>query len=101
MAKKGSKYYVVWIGKSPGIYETWKECQVQISGYPSAKYKSFPTKEAATEAFRSSYDQYYSFGPKKEINQNNSTEPPTRMTINPKASTYLGITSLAIVKVTP
>jgi ribonuclease HI len=66
MAKKGSKYYVVWIGKSPGIYETWKECQVQISGYPSAKYKSFPTKEAATEAFRSSYDQYYSFGPKKD-----------------------------------
>ena len=42
-----------------------------------------------------------SFGPKNEISQNNTTEPPTRMTINPKASTYFGITSLAMVKVTP
>ena len=30
MAKK---FYAVKIGKNPGIYETWEECQNQISGF--------------------------------------------------------------------
>ena len=42
MAKK-QKYYVVWQGKSPGIYDTWAECQTQIAGISDAKYKSFDT----------------------------------------------------------
>jgi ribonuclease HI len=49
MAKK--KYYVVWVGATPGIYETWAECQAQIKGYPNARYKSFSSKEEALEAY--------------------------------------------------
>ena len=41
MAKK---FYAVKIGKTPGIYETWSECQKQISGYSGAVYKGFATK---------------------------------------------------------
>lgn len=52
------KYYVVWEGHAPGIYETWEDCKQQISGYNGAKYKSFPTKEAATKAFRDNYDDH-------------------------------------------
>ncbi len=56
MAKK-KKYYVVWQGHQPGIYESWTETQLQIKGYPNAKYKGFPTREAAEEAFfGSSYE---------------------------------------------
>ena len=56
MAKK--KYYVVWDGVKPGIYETWDECQRNIKGYPNAKYKSFPTKQAAETAFNGNYHDY-------------------------------------------
>lgn len=46
------KYYVVWVGRQPGIYDTWEECQAQTEGYPGAKFKAFPSCEDATEAFR-------------------------------------------------
>lgn len=50
MAKQ--KYYVVWEGREPGIYDNWEDCQDQIDGYPNAKYKSFKTREEATAAYR-------------------------------------------------
>jgi ribonuclease HI len=49
------KYYVVWQGQEPGIYDSWTACQQQIKGYPGAKYKSFKTKEAAEAAFVAGY----------------------------------------------
>lgn len=48
------KYYVVWYGLAPGVYDSWEECQQQITGVKGARYKSFPTLEAAVEAFRGS-----------------------------------------------
>jgi viroplasmin and RNaseH domain-containing protein len=30
------KFYVVWNGVAPGIYDSWEECQLQIKGYPDA-----------------------------------------------------------------
>ena len=52
MAKK--KYYVVWQGVNPGIYEEWRECQAQIKGYEGALYKSFDSREEAERACQSS-----------------------------------------------
>lgn len=49
MAK--TKYYVVWDGVEPGIYDSWAKCQQQINGYPNAKYKSYKTKAEATSAY--------------------------------------------------
>lgn len=48
---KGQKYYVVWKGKTPGVYSSWEHCQEQIKGM-DAVYKSFPTEEEALQAFR-------------------------------------------------
>lgn len=56
MAKQ--KYYVVWEGVSPGIYQSWTDCQLQVKGYEGAKYKSFDTREEAEQAFASSPYQY-------------------------------------------
>ena len=50
MAKK-QKYYVVWDGLNPGIYNSWPACEDQIKGFPMAKYKSFATKMLAEDAF--------------------------------------------------
>ena len=48
---KSKKYYVVWQGNEPGIYDSWAKCQAQIKGYPGARYKSFKTKEEAENGF--------------------------------------------------
>ncbi len=52
---KKQKYYVVWQGVKPGVYDTWAKCQSQIKGFPEAKYKSFESKEEAEKAFSSNY----------------------------------------------
>ncbi len=46
------KFYVVWAGHSPGVYDSWEECKLQTEGFPGARYKSFPTQEDAVKAFR-------------------------------------------------
>jgi len=46
------KFYVVWEGRQPGIYEDWDDCREQVEGFPGAKYKAFDSQMAATMAFR-------------------------------------------------
>ena len=57
MAKK-KKFYVVWQGKHPGIFESWKDCKAQIEGYKGAQYKSFATFEEAKKAYNGNYMDY-------------------------------------------
>lgn len=45
MAKK--KFYAVKVGKIPGIYCTWSECEEQIKGFSGAVYKSFSSLDEA------------------------------------------------------
>jgi ribonuclease HI len=59
-----AKYYVVWDGHEPGIYDSWTKCQLQIKGYPHAKYKSFKTREAAEAAFHGTYEENITRGSK-------------------------------------
>lgn len=46
------KFYVVWEGRHPGVYEDWADAQEQVENFPGAKYKSFSSQEAAVAAFR-------------------------------------------------
>ena len=55
MAKKKQKYYVVWEGAQPGIYSSWNECQLQIKGYPGARYRSYTSKADAEDAYSQPY----------------------------------------------
>ena len=57
MAKQG-KFYVVWKGKRPGIYESWKDCKAAITGYAGAEYKSFESFAIAKKAYNGSYEEY-------------------------------------------
>jgi ribonuclease HI len=45
------KYYVVWNGREPGIYEDWTTTKQQTSGWPQARFKSFKTREEAESAY--------------------------------------------------
>lgn len=58
MAKKGGKYYVVWVGRNPGVYRSWDECQVQINGFEGARFMSFANEIEAVEAFRGNMWSY-------------------------------------------
>lgn len=49
MSKK-KKYYTVWHGVEPGVYDNWKACEKQVKGFEAAKYKSFDTLEEANAA---------------------------------------------------
>ncbi len=51
------KYYGVKVGKSPGVYKTWAECQEQVIGYKGALFKSFPTEAEAQEYVAGRNDQ--------------------------------------------
>ncbi|MDO4320134.1 MAG: ribonuclease H family protein [Bacteroidales bacterium] len=55
------KYYVVWEGRAPGIYDSWEEAHDQVDGFPGARYKSFNTQEAATAAFRGRPEEHMGF----------------------------------------
>ena len=57
MAEKG-KFYTVWKGHRPGIYQIWKDCKATITNFKGAQYKSFPTFEAAKKAFNGNYNDY-------------------------------------------
>ena len=61
MAKK-KKYYVVWEGHRPGVYETWAECQQQDNGFTAAKYKSFGSRSEADAAFSQSHGRHIGQG---------------------------------------
>lgn len=50
------KFYVVWQGLSPGIYDSWEEARAQVEGVTGARYKAFNDIEEATAAFRGSYE---------------------------------------------
>lgn len=51
-----NKFYTVWTGRQIGVFNSWDECRLQVEGFPGARYKGFPTREAAESAFKSEPD---------------------------------------------
>lgn len=62
MSKKKKKYYTVWKGHHPGVFESWEDCKAQIKGFEGAQYKSFETFEAAKQALKGHYKDYIAKG---------------------------------------
>jgi ribonuclease HI len=53
-----TKFYVVWKGRQTGIFNTWEACAAQVSGFPGAEYKAFPSLAAAQAALAASYEDF-------------------------------------------
>lgn len=51
MPQKKPKFYVVWQGRKPGVYDSWDDAKVQTDGFAKPLFKSFDTKAAALKAF--------------------------------------------------
>lgn len=52
------KFYVVWAGHSPGVYDSWEECKLQTDNFPGARFKSFNSQEEAVMAYRGNPADY-------------------------------------------
>ena len=44
--------YVVFKGRKPGVYKTWKETEVQVNSYSGSSYKGFASLAEAKRAYR-------------------------------------------------
>lgn len=89
MAKE--KYYTVWKGVNPGVYDSWTDCQLQIKAYKGALYKSFNTREEAEHAFASPAHEY--FGAEKPASAKISSDK--KVSISPLPETF-GFDCLAV-----
>jgi len=50
-----AKFYVVWEGRTPGVYGSWAECKAQVDGTAGARYKSFETRAEAEQALQAGW----------------------------------------------
>ena len=46
------KYYVVFRGHNPGVYDNWDEVKEQTNGFPGALFKGYNSSQEASEAYR-------------------------------------------------
>ena len=62
------KWYVVWVGRSTGVFDNWPETQSYVNGFAGARYKSFKYKALAIHAFIDGWEKHVKCPPKqKEI----------------------------------
>src|SRR3970040_2206350 len=45
------KFYVVWSGRQTGVFTDWATTQRAVDKYAGARFKSFPTRAEAEQAF--------------------------------------------------
>ncbi|NLZ73817.1 MAG: ribonuclease H [Bacteroidales bacterium] len=79
---KQKKYYVVWNGVKPGIYDSWTDCTLQINGFKGAQYKAFDTLEEAKEAYNSHPTDYIKKSSPKETQPTLSRSLPKEVIEN-------------------
>ncbi|KAK7256365.1 hypothetical protein RIF29_29807 [Crotalaria pallida] len=45
--RRKSRFYNVYVGRRTGIYTSWHECHMQVTGFSGASFESFDTFEEA------------------------------------------------------
>ena len=44
-------YYVVYVGRVPGVYDHWPAAQAQVHRYPGASHRGFDTRAEAESSY--------------------------------------------------
>jgi ribonuclease HI len=70
------KFYVVWSGRQTGVFTDWATVQQSVEKFAGARFKSFPTRAEAEEAFGRGGDT--SIPPKTPSRQKVSTAESER-----------------------
>jgi ribonuclease HI len=66
------KYYVVWKGRTPGIYKDWATCKKMVDGFDGASFKSFTSLIEAENAYGSKS------GAGSSSKSNSTSTPPSK-----------------------
>lgn len=91
------KYYAIRRGRNTGVYETWAECEKQISGFPNARFKNFGTRSTA-ESFLFVIPPLLPSPPRPQARPSPQTPPHNITPLNPSnpsphTSPYASVTS--------
>lgn len=94
-----NKFYVVWSGRNPGVYDHWEACKKEIDGCKGAKYKGFPDRLSAETAFRQGPGQYWGRDVAPMVDLSKAAEKPLTPAIavdaacsgNPGKMEYQGV----------
>ena len=46
------RWYVVYVGRVPGLYEHWQDCHMQVNGFSCNRYKDYMSRAVAEENWR-------------------------------------------------
>ena len=99
MSKSKNKYYVVWQGRTPGVYDSWDACKQQIEGCKGALYKGFPDKASAEAAFAKGFTGFEKKDTALKVDLSQAKEQPVSPAIavdaacagNPGKMEYQGL----------
>lgn len=80
------KYYVVWKGRTPGVYDNWEDCKHEVEGFQGALYKGFPDKASAEEAYAQGYEKVK--GERLEVR---GKKPPLTSHLSLLTSTFIAV----------
>ena len=94
-----NKFYVVWSGRNPGVFDRWEDCKNAVFGFAGAKYKGFPDRPSAERAFKEGPDNYWGKDVAPNIGVSAAKEQPARQAIavdaacsgNPGKMEYQGV----------
>ena len=68
-------FYAVAVGRQPGVYTTWKECEKEVKGVSEARYKKFKSFQLAEQFLRDN-------GPIEVNDEVTTLEPPLKKSRN-------------------
>ena len=46
-----SGWYAVFIGRCPGEYSTWEDCEREVKGFSGSKHRKYASEKLAWEAY--------------------------------------------------
>jgi ribonuclease HI len=47
-----TRWYIVFKGRVPGVYDKWEDCFKQVNKFKGNNYKGFKTREEAEARYR-------------------------------------------------
>jgi len=53
-----NKFYTVWNGRQIGVFSSWNDCRLQVEGFQGARYKGFPDRISAENAFKCGFESF-------------------------------------------
>ena len=91
-----NKFYVVWSGRTPGVYDRWETCKKEIDGVKGAKYKGFPDRTSAEIAFKEGPDNYWGKDVAPVVDLSKAKEQPVSPAIAVDAALDLSILEIRL-----